>query len=262
MEIDLFSFAAPVNQPRGTVLLAHGFGEHRGRYARFTEALNNAGYDAWSFDFTGHGNSPGKRARIDVASLISEHLHARKRLLDVARTENIYLFGHSMGGLVTIASTLLNPHYATAVAVTGPGLRPLPATSVRVAKAGAALARLIPSMDSVEIDLSTLSRDPQVIADYEADPLVHHGKVPLLTGSTMVIQGDHVIRNAPMLARPLLILHGEADGLCDIAGSKKFTERTGGVAELVTLPDAYHELLNEPEHEEVTRRILDWYGAW
>lgn len=262
MNVDLFSSLAPTDDPRGDVVLAHGFGEHHGRYARFVKALNAAGYDTWSFDFTGHGTSGGKRARVDVRALIVEHLEARREILKTARTERVFLFGHSMGGLITLASTLLDPTHIEAVAVTGPALRPLPSTSAKLAAPLAGVAKIAPWIDTISLDTGLLSRDPQVEKDYLADPLVFSGRVPLLTASTMVSQGARVIENAPMLSRPVLILHGQNDGLASFEGSVEFAERAGDLVEIDLIPGAFHELLNEPDKETYTNQILEWFGKW
>ncbi len=260
--MELNSSLTNLEDPKGSVLIAHGFGEHHRRYASLKRALNVAGYDVWFFDFTGHGGSSGKRATVDVGALIGEHLVARKSLEDVARTENTFLFGHSMGGLITLASTLLSPGHIDAVAVTGPALRPLPNVPVAVAKLAAPVARLLPWLKSVELDDSLLSQDPEVAEAYRADPMVYQGKVPLLTGTTMVLQGDQVIQNAPLLARPVFIMHGEEDGLADPAGSIEFTERAGDNVVLELVPGGYHELLNEPDHKLYESGIIRWFDKW
>lgn len=262
MNVELFSSVAPVEHPRGAAILAHGFGEHRGRYSGFVEALNAAGYDTWNFDFTGHGTSAGRRARVDVRKLIGEHLQIRREVLRCSRTDRLFLFGHSMGGLITLASTLLDPTHIEAVAVTGPALRPLPAMNAKFASAVTPLAKVAPWVDTIGLDTSLLSTDPQVEADYLADPLVYTGKVPLLTGATMITQGDQVIRNAGMLSRPALILHGEEDGLADFKGSLEFAERAGDRVTVEIIPAAYHELLNEPARDVYVRQIVDWFNKW
>lgn len=260
--IELFTDHTSEDKVRGSVLLAHGFGEHRGRYKRFISALNAHGYDAYTFDFTGHGTSSGPRARVDVAKLIGEHLRARKVALRQSRTDRLCLFGHSMGGLITLASTLLEPTHLASVAVTGPALAPVTSVNPTVAKLGLHAARVMPSLTSVALDDTLLSRDPAVIDDYRADPLVFSGKVPLLTGASMMVQGQKVIENASMLAVPTLILHGEADGLAALEGSVQFAQAAGDKAELVSYEGAYHELLNEPERAKYTEVILSWYDRW
>ena len=76
----------------------------------------------------------------------------------------------------------------------------------------------------------------------------------------MIVQGNYVIENAQILARPVLILHGSADGLADMLGSVEFVEASKGHAELEIIEDAYHELLNEPDNEVFHQRIIDWFG--
>ncbi|WP_099333100.1 alpha/beta hydrolase [Actinomyces minihominis] len=259
---ELFSAPAPLTEPRGTVLLAHGFGEHRGRYTRFITALNEAGYDVWSFDFTGHGTTSGRRATVDVRKLIGEHIEVRREVLKLARTPELLLFGHSMGGLITLASTLINPTRVVAVAVTGPALAPRPPVASLVASLGARVGALLPWVKTVSLDTNLLSRDPEVISDYEADSLVFHGRVPLLTGASMATQGRQTIDHAKILARPVLILHGEADGLADVAGSIEFAENAADLVEIRTFEGAYHELLNEPEQGIYTEAVIDWYNRW
>lgn len=248
-------------EPLGSILVAHGFAEHHGRYSSLKQALNEAGYDVYFGDFAGHGTAPGPRATADVGALIGEHLEAREDMYRAARTDRFFLFGHSMGGLITLASTLLDPHHIEATAVTGPALRPLPNIGLPVAKFGQRMGRLIPGLKSVALDDSVISRDPEVVEAYRNDPLVYHGKAPLLTGSSMFVQGDHVIKNAPMLHVPVLIMHGSADGLARVEGSVEFAE--AAPENLVTLQivdDAYHELLNEPDHKEYEQVIINFYN--
>ena len=46
-----------VPEPNAIVQLAHGIGEHRGRYRALVEALNAAGYSVWADDHRGHGET-------------------------------------------------------------------------------------------------------------------------------------------------------------------------------------------------------------
>ena len=43
--------------PIAVVQLAHGIGEHIGRYGELIEALNAAGYSVWADDHRGHGQT-------------------------------------------------------------------------------------------------------------------------------------------------------------------------------------------------------------
>ncbi len=260
--MELESSLAPTDTPKGSVLIAHGFGEHHGRYASFKKALNDAGYDAWFFNFTGHGPGAKNPATADVGALIGEHLEARKALMDVKRPGPVYLFGHSMGGLITLASEIIDPTAVQAVAVTGPALMPMTEIPLAVLKMVVPFARLFPGLKSVQLDDALLSSDPQVAVDYRNDPHVYQGKVPVLTGATMAIQGNQTIKNAQILARPTLILHGDADGLANVQGSMLFAQASPDYTTLELVEGGYHELLNEPDHADFEERIIDWYNQW
>lgn len=252
--------SAGTDSPEGTVFLTHGFGEHHRRYQPLIDDLHAAGFDVITGDLPNHGESGGKRGRVDVGRLISEHVTARRDALKVARTPDLLLFGHSMGGLITAASALIDSDHAKAMVLSGPALRPLPHVNPRLARAILPFARMFPGFPAAKLDASTVSRDPKVVEEYEADPLIHHGWVPLLTGVTMTIQGDQTIRNATLLRTPTLIMHGGDDQLADPAGSREFVERVGGVVDvdLRIIDDAYHEILNEPEGPRLRREIITW----
>ena len=112
--------------PFGTVLLSHGYAEHSGRYAHLRSALTRAGYDVAYYDHAGHGTSEGPRARVDVGTLIRDFGDARRATLAHARTPDLFLFGHSMGGLIAAASTILDPTRLRGTILSAPALRPLP----------------------------------------------------------------------------------------------------------------------------------------
>ncbi len=257
--MEIVTHAADTDEPRGSVLVTHGLGEHQGRYAPLISALTESGYDVYSYDQRGHGTASGPRARVDVGSLIIDHLDARREVLGQARTPDLFLVGHSLGGLVTAASSLLDGTHLRGLLLTGPALRPRNPVSPRVARAVLPLARLLPWLPASFIPPTALSRDPDAVAAAKADPLVHHGPIPLLTGATLIVQGDQVIRNAAMLTIPVLILHGGADALSDVSGSRDFIDhvRTSD-AHLRIIDGAFHEVLNEPEGPALIDDIIAW----
>jgi alpha-beta hydrolase superfamily lysophospholipase len=55
----------PEDAPRGIVLLAHGLGEHAGRYAHVAEYLTARGWAIFALDHRGHGQSAGPRVLIN-----------------------------------------------------------------------------------------------------------------------------------------------------------------------------------------------------
>jgi alpha-beta hydrolase superfamily lysophospholipase len=64
------------SEPRLIVVLAHGYGEHAGRYDHVARRLAEAGAVVYGPDHIGHGRSDGERVLVqDVGDLVSD-LHA------------------------------------------------------------------------------------------------------------------------------------------------------------------------------------------
>lgn len=261
---------ADTDTPKGTVLLAHGYAEHSGRFLPLQDALVDAGYDIAYYDHYGHGTAPGPRSRVDVGRLIDDHVNARRIVLAHARTPQLHLFGHSMGGLITAASSLLDPTHLRGVVLTGPAMRPLPDIPASAARALLPAARIAPGLiiqPARRPDApSLLSRNPDVQRAFNADPLCYTGGVPLLTGVTMIVQGDEVLAHAKSARTPMLIIHGNEDGLASLNGSRAFVQ--GAIAahpdadiHLRIIDGAYHEVLNEPEGPGLIRDIVLWLDA-
>ena len=105
----------PESACRAVVVVIHGFNEHSGRYARLAADLNNQGYAVYSIDLRGHGKSEGPRAWI---ASFDEFLDDVQILLDrVAQQQPgkpVFLFGHSMGGLIVAWLAITRAPPATA----------------------------------------------------------------------------------------------------------------------------------------------------
>ena len=255
--------------PRGTVLLSHGYAEHSGRYVHLRSALTRAGYDVAFYDHAGHGTSEGPRARVDVGTLIRDFGDARRVTLAHTRTPDLFLFGHSMGGIIAAASTILDPTHLRGTVLSAPALRPLPHVSPSRARKLLPLARLSPGLvvakGASDMEVSPLSRDPQVQRAFDADSLTYKGGVPILTGATMIIQGDEVIARARSLHTPTLVMHGSHDLMADLRGSRELVRGARAAhpdadIHLRIVDGAYHELLNEPEGPGLMRDIIIWLG--
>lgn len=108
---DIAGYRWEAPEPRGIVLLQHGFGEYAERYvtsyARFIPRLMHAGLSVYAFDLPGHGRSPGPRVVLDSEVAVDVHLAARAALRE--QPLPVLLFGHSLGGLVTAASAGRDP---------------------------------------------------------------------------------------------------------------------------------------------------------
>lgn len=247
--------------PRGAVLLLHGLGEYAGRYVQrhhaLIPALLEAGFTVYAYDQRGHGESAGTRAVVDAEELVSDHLAAREALR--GETLPLFLFGHSLGGLISAASAARDPRGLSGVILSSPALLIGEREPALLKALASALGRLLPALPVTELSASGLSRLTEEVSAYQSDLLVYQGRVRALTAATML----HLSASLwPQYARwrlPVLIFHGSQDTLAEVAGSRRFwqtvpvTDKTYKEFE-----GGYHELLNDEVRDEVRALIVNW----
>ena len=107
------------------------------------------------------------------------------------------------------------------------------------------------------LDVTRISRDPEVVKKYKTDPLVHK-KISARTFLESYGHGYIAIDNADKLELPTLLLHGDEDHITSHDASKEFAEKAGENTTFISWKGGYHELHNEPDKEEVFRAMLEW----
>jgi alpha-beta hydrolase superfamily lysophospholipase len=250
--------------PRAVIALVHGQGEHIGRYAHMAEWMGAQGIAMMGHDQQGFGKSGGKRGHApgleayldDIAILIEE---AQGRYPGVP----IILYGHSMGGNVVLNYVFRRPiDVLTGVIVSGPWVRlAFEAPGWKVAL-GRLLGGLWPELSlSTELDVKKLSRDPQVVAAYKADPLTHD-RMSASAGVALIDAAAWLNTYSGKVSRPLLMMHGGADGLTSASATRELAERLSGQVMHHEWKGLYHEIHNEPEQQEVFQFVLDWVDNW
>src|SRR5512141_1608265 len=88
--------------PRCIVLIAHGYGEHAGRYEHVAQRLvDDLGAAVYAPDHRGHGRTSGATGLVEDGELLTTDLHD---VAVAAQAEHpglpVALIGHSMGGLI------------------------------------------------------------------------------------------------------------------------------------------------------------------
>ena len=113
-----------------------------------------------------------------------------------------------------------------------------------------------------QIDAGAVSRDPEVVAAYNADPLVYHGKIPAGIARALLQVGETMPQRARGLTAPLLVVHGAEDRLIPVDGSRRLVECVGSTdVELKVYPGLYHEVFNEPERDQVLDDVVSWIST-
>jgi alpha-beta hydrolase superfamily lysophospholipase len=239
-------------QPSHLVVIAHGYGEHIGRYDHVAAALGEHGAAVYGPDHLGHGRSDGERALITDFDPVVDDLHL---LVERARTEHpglpLVLVGHSMGGL--IATRYAQRH--------GDGLAGLVLSAPLLGNPGSALLLAMDPLPEVPIDPAVLSRDESVWEAYRSDPLNYHGGFKRPTLAAIAVAILEAALDCRRVTGPVLWQHGDADQLVPMAGSRRMIDLlTNADVTRHIYPGARHEIFNETNRQEVladTTRFID-----
>lgn len=252
----------PDTPPKAVVVLAHGLGEHARRYDHVVARLAEAGLATYALDHRGHGRSGGKRV---VVRDITEFTGDFDTLVGIASRAHPGLkrivLGHSMGGAIVFAYGVERPDNYDLMVLSAPAVAAQDLVNPVVALAAKVLGVVVPGLPVQELELTAISRDPEVVEAYNNDPLVYHGRVPAGLGRALLQVGETMPRRAPALTAPLLVVHGVADRLIPIDGSRKLVECVGSTdVTLKEYPELYHEVFNEPERDQVLDDVVGWIG--
>ena len=252
--------------PRALVAVAHGIGEHTGRYAALAGDLVRAGYTVAALDWPGHGEAPGPRG--DVRSwvwlrdrIIPAMFTATRGLPGQPEELPHVLLGHSMGAVLALDFALAHPREIVGVAASAPALKSAMPPWWKLVLANIALATAPSVGFPTGIEEGGISRDPQVVRLRDEDRLVH-GKISPRLYHSFTEARQRVLRDARRLAVPALVMHGTADQVVDPEGSREFCAATPrGLARHVEYPGAYHEIFNDFGRDEVVRDLVGWLAG-
>jgi alpha-beta hydrolase superfamily lysophospholipase len=234
---------APAGDPTHIVIIAHGYGEHIGRYGHVADAFTAAAAVVAGLDHAGHGRSDGPPALIADFAPVVEDLHL---LVDAIRRDHtglpVVLVGHSMGGLI---ATRYAQRY-------GDGLAGLVLSAPLIGNPGTGVMLAMEPLPEIPIDPAVLSRDEAVGRAYAGDPLVYHGGFQRPTLAAMATALLDSALEARQVRGPVLWQHGTADQLVPLEGTRRLIELLDQArVQTRHYPDARHEIYNEVNRDEV-----------
>jgi len=245
----------PAGEPWATMLLVHGLAEHSGRYEHVGAQLAEAGIDTHAFDQRGFGASGGPRASIDRWSQLHDDLEER---IAAARTVGparpLILFGHSLGGLISLGYVLDGRSRPDLLVLSAPAIGASVPVWQRLLVG--VLRRVTPGLLlSNRLDTEVLSSDPAVRASYVADPLNQHKSTVRFAHAAFGEQ-RRVASSLDRLSIPTFVVHG-ADAKLVPTQTSGVLEGRPGVTRRV-YPGTRHELHNEPVARQEVDDIVGW----
>jgi acylglycerol lipase len=251
----------PEGNPRGVIVLVHGFNSHSGYYLWVAEQLRDSGLAVYALDLRGRGRSDGERYYIDK---FAEYQSDVNLVVDTARSREpgipMFMLGHSAGGV--IACNYVLDHQADFAGLICESFAyrvPAPDFALAVLKG---LSHLAPHAHVLKLDKKQFSRDPKVTQALLDDPLLADEVQPTKTVAEMVRADERLERDFGSFSLPLLIIHGTRDTVTRPEGSKEFFANAGSADKTLKLYDEYfHDPLSDIGKEAVMHDIKAWIAA-
>lgn len=258
-------------EPRAVVQIAHGMGEHVGRYAETATFLSRHGLAVLGNDHRGHGRTgvaagdTGTFGGAGFDGLVAD----MGRLLDICHARYpglpVILFAHSMGSFAAQQLILTQSDRLSGLILSGTGA--LDALFDALERLNFDAARFTNgAFEPVRTTHDWLSRDPRAVDAFLADPLCFAALDDDASAS--------LAHAAPMLADPAALrairpdlpvycLAGSLDPIGLQATGVELLIRRYAAAGLRHIRcDIYeggrHEMLNEINRAEVRAKLLDW----
>lgn len=253
----------PEESPRAGVVLVHGAGEHCGRYEYVSSRLCGAGVAVFGFDLRGHGRSAGRRGHVQSFDEYVGDVHTiTQRAAAALPGRPLFMYGHSMGGLVaTLAAAgdqapyrglvLTSPLFAPAISI--PAFMRAAAVVLNTVYPVAGIRSGIPSL--------YLSHDVEVGRAYDADPLVSHTVTPRWFFA-MNRACAAAANMAAGIRLPVLLLQAGDDHLVSARQSRVVFDLFGAADKEFHIFDGlYHELHNEPDKDAILDLVINWLAS-
>jgi len=258
---------------RGVIQIAHGMGEHVGRYAETIEFLVSAGLTVYANDHRGHGHTARDKSHLGNFGeggfdLLVEDM---VRLSRIAKTENpgvpFILLGHSLGSFAAQQYVLDRSREIDALILSGSGA--LDGVAGLATSASTHSNVLNQKFEPARTPFDWLSRDTAVVDAFIHDPLCFPDLQPASFASFLAA--------APLLSAPdglqrirddlsIYLFSGSDDPVGQqLDGVELLIHRYEKAGIYDISHDFYHggrhEMLNEINREEVRGRLLAWISS-
>ena len=253
-------FWIPEGDYKAVLVIVHGYAEHSGRYDHVARFFCQQGIACAALDHRSHGKSSGKDTEIKNFEYFLDDLETFiSRVKEQLGDKPLFILGHSMGGAILSYFAISHKPAVKGLIFSGAAVKLSDDFSPALLSLTSFLGKIFPRMKLIKLDGNSVSRDPKVVELYNSDPLNYRGGIPARTGAEMNRATQFIQAHMQEINQPILIMFGSEDKLADPAGSKKLYELASSEDKTMKEYEGlYHEILNEPEKEQVMADILVW----
>ncbi|MDT9600040.1 alpha/beta hydrolase [Sphingosinicella rhizophila] len=251
----------PGGPAKANLVICHGVNSHGGQYVRAGEALAQRGFAVTALDLRGRGKSDGERYYVES---IDDYVSDLSLTIEAARSGHpdlpLYLLGHSAGGVVSCSYALDHQDRLSGLICESFAFQVYAPDFALKLVEGA--SHVIPHVHALTLKNEDFSRDPDWVAQLNADPLIQKESQPVATVAALARADERLKREFGRITLPLLILHGTADKATRPEGSQLFFDEAGSADKALKLYEGHvHDLLNDIGREQVLDDIVAWIEA-
>jgi alpha-beta hydrolase superfamily lysophospholipase len=252
--------------PKATLIITHGQGEHSESYLRVVEALDGMNLQIIVWDWRGHGRSQGRRG---YAGHFQEYCDDLEIFLKECLKDSFIqshpriLLAHSMGGLIQLKSLISHPEWNfTAQVLSSPFLGLAFKLPVIKEVGSQFLYSFLPKVTLWnEIKDEMLSRDPEILKEYPRDILRHNRiSAGVFLGAVEAMKFVH--DRPDRIAIPTLLQIASADEISSSLENQKFFKNLKCEKILNIYNDFKHEIYNDLGREKVFEDLRNFLNKY
>lgn len=256
--LKIFTRTWAVENPRGAIVIVHGLNSHSGYYQWVAEQFTASNYAVYALDLEGRGQSEGERFYVQS---IYDYVSEVDQLVDIAKAAHpglpVFMLGHSAGGVISCIYALEHQEKINGLICESFAYQvPAPDFALAILKG---LSHIAPHLHTIKLKNKDFSRNPEVVAFMDSDPLIANESQPTKTMEQLVIADERLKKEFPKITLPVLILHGTKDAATKYSGSEFFYNNAGSADKTLKLYEGhFHDLLNDVDKEVVMADVQQW----
>ncbi len=235
---------------KASIVFTHGIAEYSKSYHEIATFFMSNDFLVITYDLRGHGRTKGKRGYVKSYQVLLDDLD---NLVKLAKkyNENVFLVGHSLGGVITNTYVSLNNN------VSGVIISSSPTTYLKQLKAFKNIPKFLINWKKI----NTWFEDPSLLHEnnYQVDSFdLKYFKIKYV--SEALIKGMKVlINNTANYKTPILMFYSKKDKLSDINYGQSFYHKISSEdKQLIILEESYHNVFNDIEKEYIFDEMLKW----
>ena len=245
------------------LIIIHGYGDHSGRYIDFVEKLaKKLSFTYFAFDLRGQGQSKGARIYAesfdDYLKDVTAFLEFLKHRGSIQDKHSLFLFGHSLGGLIAYKTLLKGRNKWRAAIFSSPcfelyGIAWSPVLRFLVRQ----LNRIAPRMVmSNLVKPRFLFHDQNQMKEYMKDGLIER-RVTAHLANLIVEECLRSQHEENQIETPIYVLASGNDRVVSLNATKKWFNCLKAPSKSIKIyPDLYHEIFNETHTNEPIEDLI------